>query len=178
MLALDWWNGNRSALVDAALSGLVIGATLGTKPEDIYRALIEATAYGTRVIVEAFERNGVKVDELVACGGLPEQNKMLMQIYADVTGRNFKISSSKQTPALGSAMFGAVAAGSGVGGYDTIFDAVKHMAGLKKEMYRPISENQKIYDRLYSEYLRLHDYFGRGENNVMKTLKQIRNNVN
>jgi L-ribulokinase len=102
---------------------------------------------------------------------------MLMQIYTDVTGRNFKISSSKQTPALGSAMFGAVAAGSGAGGYDTIFDAVKHMAGLKKEMYRPISENQKIYDRLYSEYLRLHDYFGRGENNVMKILKQIRNEV-
>jgi L-ribulokinase len=177
LLALDWWNGNRSVLVDAALSGLIIGATLGTRPEDIYRALIEATAYGTRVIIEAFERNGVKVDELVACGGLPEQNKMLMQIYADVTGRNFKISSSKQTPALGSAMFGAVAAGSGAGGYDTIFDAVKHMAGLKKEMYRPISENQKIYDRLYTEYLRLHDYFGRGENNVMKTLKQIRDEV-
>jgi L-ribulokinase len=177
LLALDWWNGNRSVLVDAALSGLIIGATLGTKPGDIYRALIEATAYGTRVIIEAFERNGVKVDELVACGGLPEQNKMLMQIYADVTGRNFKISSSKQTPALGSAMFGAVAAGSGAGGYDTIFDAVKHMAGLKKEMYQPISENQKIYDRLYTEYLRLHDYFGRGENNVMKTLKQIRDEV-
>jgi L-ribulokinase len=177
LLALDWWNGNRSVLVDAALSGLIVGATLGTRPEDIYRALIEATAYGTRVIIEAFERNGVRVDELVACGGLPEQNKMLMQIYADVTGRNFKISSSKQTPALGSAMFGAVAAGRGAGGYDTIFDAVKHMAGLKKEMYRPISENQKIYERLYGEYLRLHDYFGRGENNVMKTLKQIRNEV-
>ncbi len=177
LLALDWWNGNRSVLVDASLSGLLIGATLGTKPEDIYRALIEATAYGTRVIVEAFEKNGVKVDELVACGGLPEQNKMLMQIYADVTGRNFKISSSKQTPALGSAMFGAVAAGSGAGGYDTIFDAVKQMAGLKKEMYQPIAENQKIYERLFKEYLRLHDYFGRGENNVMKTLKQIRDEV-
>ena len=177
LLALDWWNGNRSVLVDVALSGLLIGATLGTKPEDIYRALIEATAYGTRVIVEAFERNDVKVDELVACGGLPEQNKMLMQIYADVTGRNFKISASKQTPALGSAMFGAVAAGSRGGGYDTIFEAAKHMAGLKAEVYQPIPENQKIYNRLYTEYLRLHDYFGRGENNVMKTLKQIRDEV-
>ena len=177
LLALDWWNGNRSVLVDVTLSGLLVGATLGTKPEDIYRALIEATAYGTRVIIEAFEKNGVKVDELVACGGLPEQNKMLMQIYADVTGRNFKISASKQTPALGSAMFGAVAAGSGAGGYDTIFEATKHMASLKEEMYQPIPENRKTYDRLYAEYLRLHDYFGRGENNVMKTLKQIRDEV-
>jgi L-ribulokinase len=177
LLALDWWNGNRSVLVDVDLSGLLIGATLGTRPEDIYRALIEATAFGTRVIIEAFEQNGVKVSELVACGGLPEKNKMLMQIYADITGRNFKISASKQTPALGSAIFGAVAAGSRAGGFDSIFEAVKHMARLKDEEYRPIPDNQKIYDRLYAEYLRLHDYFGRGENNVMKTLKQIRDEV-
>jgi L-ribulokinase len=177
LLALDWWNGNRSVLVDTDLSGLLLGATLGTTPEDIYRALVEATAYGTRVIIEAFEKNGVKVDELVACGGLPEKNKMLMQIYADVTGRNFKISASKQTPALGSAMFGAVAAGGHAGGFDTILEAANHMARLKDEEYRPIPANQKIYDRLYAEYLRLHDYFGRGENNVMKTLKQIRDEV-
>ena len=177
LLALDWFNGNRSVLVDVDLSGLIVGATLGTKAEDIYRALIEATAYGTRVIIEAFEQNGVKVNELVACGGLPEKNKMLMQIYADVTGRNFKISASEQTPALGSAMFGAVAAGRRNGGYDTIFEAAKHMARLKEEEYRPIPDNQKIYDRLYAEYVRLHDYFGRGENNVMKTLKQIRDEV-
>lgn len=174
LLALDWWNGNRSVLVDVDLSGLLIGATLGTKPEDIYRALIEATAYGTRVIIEAFENNGVKVNELVACGGLPEKNKMLMQIYADVTGRTFKISASVQTPALGSAMFGAVAAGSQPGGYDSIIDAARNMARLKDEVYQPIPENQKIYDQLYAEYVRLHDYFGRGENNVMKTLKLIR----
>ena len=177
LLALDWWNGNRSVLVDVDLSGLLIGATLGTNPEDIYRALIEATAFGTRVIIEAFEKNGVKVDELVACGGLPEKNKMLMQIYADVTGRHFKISASRQTPALGSAMFGAVAAGSQAGGYDTIFEAAKHMARLKKEVYQPLPENQKIYDQLYAEYVRLYEYFGRGENNVMKTLKQIRDHV-
>jgi L-ribulokinase len=177
LLALDWWNGNRSVLVDVDLSGLLVGATLGTKAEDIYRALIESTAYGTRVIIEAFEKNGVRVDELVACGGLPEKNKMLMQIYADVTGRNIKISAAKQTPALGSAMFGAVAAGSRAGGYDTIFEAARHMARLKDEVYRPIPANQKIYDRLFAEYLRLHDYFGRGANNVMKTLKQIRDEV-
>jgi L-ribulokinase len=177
LLALDWWNGNRSVLVDVDLSGLLIGATLGTKAEDIYRALVEATAYGTRIIIEAFEKNGVRVDELVACGGLPEKNKMLMQIYADVTGRNFKISAAKQTPALGSAMFGAVAAGRRAGGYDTVFEAARHMARLKDEMYQPIPANQKIYDRLFAEYVRLHDYFGRGENNVMKTLKQIRDQV-
>jgi L-ribulokinase len=139
--------------------------------------LIEATAYGTRVIIEAFENSGVSVNELVACGGLPEKNRMLMQIYADVTGRDFRISASQQTPALGSAMFGAVAAGSRAGGYDTIFEAARHMARLKEEVYRPIPENQKIYDRLYAHYVRLHDYFGRGENNVMKTLKQIRDTV-
>jgi len=177
LLALDWWNGNRSVLVDVDLSGLLIGATLDTKAEDVYRAMIEATAYGTRVIIEAFEKNGVRVDELVACGGLPEKNKMLMQIYADVTGRNFKISAAKQTPALGSAMFGAVAAGSRSGGYDTIFEAARHMARLKDEVYQPIPVNQKIYDRLFAEYVRLHDYFGRGENDVMKTLKQIRDEV-
>jgi L-ribulokinase len=177
LLALDWWNGNRSVLVDVDLSGLLIGATLGTKAEDIYRALIEATAYGTRVIIEAFEKNGVRVEELVACGGLPEKNKLLMQIYADVTGRNFKISAAKQTPALGSAMFGAVAAGSRVGGYDTIFEAARCMARLKDEVYQPIPANRKIYDRLFAEYVRLHDYFGRGENNVMKTLKRIRDEV-
>ena len=177
LLALDWWNGNRSVLVDVDLSGLLIGATLGTKAEDIYRALVEATAYGTRIIIEAFEKNGVRVDELVACGGLPEKNKMLMQIYADVTGRNFKISAAKQTPALGSAMFGAVAAGRRAGGYDTVFEAARHMARLKNEVYQPIPANQKIYDRLFAEYVRLHDYFGRGENNVMKTLKQIRDQV-
>jgi L-ribulokinase len=174
LLALDWWNGNRSVLVDVDLSGLLIGVTLGTRSEDIYRALIEATAYGTRVIIEAFEKNGVRVDELVACGGLPEKNKLLMQIYADVTGRNFKISASKQTPALGSAMFGAVAAGSRAGGYDTIVEAARRMARLKDEVYQPIPANKKIYDRLFAEYVRLHNYFGRGENNVMKTLKRIR----
>jgi L-ribulokinase len=177
LLALDWWNGNRSVLVDVDLSGLLIGATLSTQAEDIYRALIEATAYGTRVIIESFEKHGVRVDELVACGGLPEKNKMLMQIYADVTGRKIKISAAEQTPALGSAMFGAVAAGSRAGGHDSIFEAARHMAGLKDKVYQPIPVNRGIYDRLFAEYVRLHDYFGRGENNVMKTLKQIRDEV-
>jgi L-ribulokinase len=177
LLALDWWNGNRSVLVDVELSGLLLGATLATKPEEIYRALIESTAYGTRVIIEAFEKNGVPVHELVACGGLPEKNHLLMQIYADVTGREFKVAASRQTPALGSAMFGAVAAGRAAGGYDTIIEAARNMARLKDETFKPIPHNQRVYDRLYGEYLSLHDYFGRGGNDVMKRLKKLKAEV-
>lgn len=177
LLALDWWNGNRSVLVDVDLTGLLVGATLATRPEEIYRALIEATAYGTRVIVDTFQQNGVPINELVACGGLPEKNKLLMQIYADVTGREIKVTTSKQTPALGSAMFGAVAAGKSSGGYDSIYEAAQTMAHLKKETFKPILENQLVYDKLFAEYLRLHDYFGRGENNVMKVLKKIKAEV-
>lgn len=174
LLALDWWNGNRSILVDTDLTGLLIGATLLTQPEEIYRALIEATAFGTRVIIEAFENNGVPVNELVACGGLPEKNKLLMQIYADVTGREIKLSASSQTPGLGSAMFGAVAAGAERGGFSDILSASQHMAHLKNESYRPIPENQKAYDPLFAEYVKLHDYYGRGANDVMKRLKEIK----
>jgi L-ribulokinase len=174
LLALDWWNGNRSILVDVDLTGVLLGATLATKPEEVYRALIEATAYGTRVIIEAFEKHGVPVHELVACGGLPEKNKLLMQIYSDVTGRPIRISASTQTPALGSAMFGAVAAGRNAGGYDSILDAARGMAHLKDEAYRPVSDNQAAYGLLFAEYVRLHDYFGRGGNDVMKRLKKIR----
>ncbi len=177
LLALDWWNGNRSVLVDVDLTGLLLGATLATRPEEIYRALIEATAYGTRVIVDAFQNNGVPINELVACGGLPEKNKLLMQIYADVTGCEIKVTASTQTPALGSAMFGAVAAGKPAGGYDSIYAAAQMMAHLKNETYKPIADNQAVYEKLFAEYLRLHDYFGRGENNVMKTLKKIKAEV-
>ncbi|WP_138420333.1 ribulokinase [Aquibacillus sediminis] len=174
LLALDWWNGNRSVLVDTELSGLLLGATLQTKPEEIYRALLEATAFGTRKIVDAFHGNGVFVDELYACGGLPQKNQLLMQIYADVTNRRIRIADSKQTPALGAAMFGAVAAGADKGGFDTIVDASEQMARIKDEVIEPIPENVEIYEKLYQEYSRLHDYFGRGENDVMKRLKAIR----
>lgn len=174
LIALDWWNGNRSVLVDADLTGLLIGATLGTKPEEIYRALIEATAFGTNKIINAFASNGVAVDEIYACGGLPEQNKMLMQTYSDVTGCEIKVAESGQAVALGSAMFGAVAAGKAKGGYDSIFDAAQKMARVKDEYYKPNLENKKVYDKLYADYERLHDYFGRGENDVMKRLKEIK----
>jgi len=174
LLALDWWNGNRSVLVDVDLTGMILGMTLLTKPEEMYRALIEATAYGTRVIIEAFEANGVAVDQLYATGGLPDKNRLLMQIYADVTGREIRVPAAKQTPAVGSAMFGAVAAGAKAGGYDSIYDASLKMAHLRDEIYRPMPENQALYERLYQEYVLLHDYFGRGPNDVMKRLKALK----
>ncbi len=174
LLALDWWNGNRSVLVDVDLTGLMLGFTLATKPEEIYRALIEATAYGKRIIIETFQKNGVAIHELVACGGLPEKNKVLMQIYADIIGLPIRVSASKQTPALGSAMFGAVAAGKDAGGYASIYDAAQVMAHLKDEIYTAIPENQAVYEKLYAEYITLHDYFGRGANDVMKRLKVIK----
>jgi len=174
LLALDWWNGNRSVLVDVDLTGMLVGATLATKPEEIYRALIEATAYGTRIIVETFQANGVPVNEIVATGGLPDRNKLLMQIYADVTGRPIRVAASNQIGALGSAMHGAVAAGKDAGGYDTIFEATKMMARLRDVAYHPIADHKKIYDQLYQEYVILHDYFGRGANDVMKRLKDLK----
>ncbi len=177
LLALDWWNGNRSVLVDVDLTGLLVGATLATKPEEIYRALIEATAYGTRMIIETFEANGVPVHEIVATGGLPDRNKLLMQIYADVSGRPIKVGASGQGPALGSAMHGAVAAGQAAGGYDSIVEAAQHMARLRDELYTPNPQAKAIYDQLYSDYVALHDYFGRGANDVMKRLKALKAEV-
>jgi L-ribulokinase len=173
LLALDWWNGNRSILVDADLRGLLVGLTLATRPPEIYRALIEATAFGTRMIVEALDSSGVRVDRIVACGGLPERNKLLMQIYADVTGRELSVAASAQTPALGAAMFGAVAAGSALGGYDSIVDASRRMAHLSLESYRPSAANHAVYGELFGEYVRLHDLFGRYGDDVMRNLKRV-----
>lgn len=177
LIALDWWNGNRSVLVDTDLTGLIVGCTLLTKPEEIYRALLEATAFGTRKIVDAFHENGVEVHELYACGGLPQKNRLLMQIYADVTNREIKIADSRQTPALGAAMFGAVAAGKEKGGYDSIVEAAQKMARVREETFKPIPENVAVYEKLYREYTLLHDYFGRGGNDVMKRLKAIKEAV-
>ncbi len=173
LLALDWWNGNRSTLVDADLTGLLIGATLATRAPEIYRALIESTAYGTREIIEAFEDRGIQVKELVAAGGLPEKNALLRQIYADVTGRTLKLAGSAQAPALGSAMHGAVAGGV----YPNIQAAAEKMGKLKDDVVTPIPANQLVYDKLYAEYKTLYNYFGRGENDVMKRLKAIKRDV-
>jgi L-ribulokinase len=169
LLALDWWNGNRSVLVDADLRGLIVGLTLATRPPEIYRALIEATAFGTRVIIESFEQAGVAVDGIVACGGLPDRNPLLMQIYADVCGREIEVASSRQAPALGAAMFGAVAAGV----HGTISDAAHVMAAPPTRTYTPERAHAATYDALYREYLRLHDLFGRGGDAVMRNLKAL-----
>lgn len=174
LIALDWWNGNRCVLVDANLSGLLLGCTLQTKPEEIYRALIEATAFGARMIIETFKSHNVEINGITASGGITEKNPLLMQIYADVTGLEIKVGASKQAVALGAAMFGAVAAGKQKGGYDTIAEAVKEMGRVQEKVYKPILENSKSYDIMYKYYVSLHDYFGRGSNNIMKVLKKLK----
>ena len=177
LLALDWWHGNRSTLVDVELGGLLVGATLATTAPEIYRALLESTAFGTRKIIETLTNAGVPVNRIVAAGGLPDRNKLLMQIYADVTNREFSVIKSALGGALGAAMHGAVAAGGAAGGYDDIYAAAAKMGGIKDEIYRPNAANVAIYDQLYAEYSKLYDYFGRGENDVMKRLRNLRRAV-
>jgi len=174
LLCLDWWNGNRSILVNADLTGLMIGMTLATTPAEMYRALLESTAFGTFKIIRQFEDSGVPIKELYACGGLPGKNPLLMQILSDVTNREIKISASDQTVALGAAMWGAVAAGASMGGYDNIKAAADKMARLRDVVYRPNAQNHARYLRLFAEYERLHDLFGRGGNTAMRVLKDMR----
>ncbi|WP_045234984.1 ribulokinase [Deinococcus pimensis] len=168
LLALDWLNGNRSVLVDADLSGMILGLTLATRPEDIYRALVEATAFGARVIVEAFEDSGVPVHDFIAAGGLT-RNTTLMQIYADVLGKPIGVSDSPEAPALGSAMHAAVAAGV----HPDIHTAAAHMSKVRKHAFLPDSRRHALYSRLYGEYRRLHDLFGRALP-TMKVLRSMR----
>ena len=174
LIALDWWNGNRSVLVDGSLSGLILGLTLTTRPEEIYRALVEATAFGARTIHEAFEGAGVPVKNLYACGGIARKDPFFMQVYADVTGREIRVARSAQVPALGSAMFGAVAAGRRAGGYDSIVDAAREMGALTDAVYRPDAARHEVYNQLYGEYRQLHDWFGRGGSGAMRRLKAIK----
>ena len=180
LLALDWNNGNRTILVDQRLTGLLLGQTLYTTPAEIYRALVEATAFGALTIINRFEEYGVKVQQIVNCGGIAEKNPLVMQIYADVTGRPIKISRSAQTCALGAAIAGAVVAGRQAGGHDGYAEAQKAMTGLKTRVFQPNSEAHAVYQRLYSLYRKLHDSFGTPQANgslydVMKELLTIRN---
>jgi L-ribulokinase len=172
LVALDWHGGNRSVLVDAELSGVVVGQTLATRAEDTYRALLEATAFGTRRIIEAFDDAGVPVTELVIAGGLLK-NRLLMQVYADVTGLPLSTIRSAQGPALGSAIHAAVAAGA----YPDVRAAAAVMGSVDRGVYQPIPANVAAYDDLYAEYLALHDWFGRGGNDVMHRLKARRRAV-
>lgn len=169
LVALDWHSGNRSVLVDHELSGLVVGQTLATRPEDVYRALIEATAFGTRTIIEAFTSSGVPVEELVVAGGL-SKNHLLMQVYADVTRLPLSVVGSEQGPALGSALHAAVAAGA----YADIRAAAKAMGSVQRGVFVPDEESALAYDALFAEYTALHDHFGRGGNDVMHRLRAVR----
>ncbi|MQY25469.1 ribulokinase [Nocardia aurantia] len=170
LIALDWHSGNRSVLVDHDLSGLIAGLTLATAPEDVYRALLEATAFGTRVIIDAFESAGVPVRELIVAGGLLK-NALLMQIYADVTRLPLSVLDSEQGPALGSAIHAAVAAGA----YPDVRTASEAMGRVRRAAYLPDPDRAAAYDALYAEYRLLHDHFGRGGNDVLHRLRRIRN---
>jgi len=160
LLALDWNNGNRTILVDPRLTGLLIGQTLHTDRAEVYRAIIEATAFGARAIVERLTDNGVPIDRIVNCGGIAEKNPLFMQIYADVLGRPMLIAGSPQTPALGGAIAAAVAAGAAAGGYDSFEVAQQRMTSLKEHRFDPQPEAQAVYDELYAMYRELHDTFG------------------
>jgi L-ribulokinase len=169
LLAIDWWNGSRF-LVDADLSGVLFGLKLSTEPHEIYRALIESTAYGTRRIIEAFTGKGIAIDEVYACGGLSQKNDLLLQIYADVTGRAIKVAAAEQASALGSALHAAVAAGV----YSDLNAAARKMTQPPGRKFVPNKKASAVYDQLYAEYSRLHEQFGRDPNSVLKRLKAIR----
>ena len=178
LMALDWNNGNRTVLVDPKLTGLLLGMTLHTKPYEVYKALIEATAFGAKVIIDRFEEYGVKVLEVVNCGGIAKKNPLLMQIYADILNRPMKLSRSAETCALGAALFGSVAAGAVNGGYDRTETAQKNITGLKALVYLPNLKNAVVYARLFKIYKQLHDGFGTKNcskmNTVMKELLEIK----
>jgi L-ribulokinase len=178
LLALDWNNGNRTILVDQRLTGLLLGQTLYTTPAEIYRALIEATAFGALTIINRFEEYGVKVEQIINCGGIAEKNPVVMQIYADVTGRPMKVSRSAQTCALGAAIAGAVVAGA----HKDYASAQKAMTGLKPRIFQPNPKAHAVYQQLYPLYRKLHDALGTTEwmgnlSDVMKKLIEIRSRV-
>lgn len=174
LMALDWWNGNRSILGDANLSGLIAGITLASRPEEIYRSLLESTAFGTRIIIENFIKNGVSIHKLVACGGISIKSSLLMQIYADVCGLPVHVMNSTEIPARGSALFGAVAAGRSAGGFISIEEASVTLAPPIYKIYIPIPSHEIIYDQLFKIYKRLYEYFGSSEADLMHELKEIR----
>ena len=166
LVVLDWFNGNRSVLADFDLSGMILGLTLSTKPEEIYRAMIEAAAFSSRMVIDAFEDGGIPVGSICASGGIALKDEMLMQIYADVTRREIKVFSVSQACALGSAIYASAVCGI----HDDLATAISVMSAPVARVYRPIRDNSIAYDKLFEEYKQLHDYFGRGGNDVMKRL--------
>jgi L-ribulokinase len=173
LIALDWWNGNRSILKDANLTGLIIGLTLQTKPEHIYRALMESLAFGTKKILNTFYESGINIDEIYACGGLAEKNKLLMQLFADITGNKVYVVTLPHACAMGAAVLAAVAAGKVNGGWDTIEEAMHHMIHYEPIVYQPNRKNEEIYNQLFMQYEFLYDYFGR-RSMLMKKLLDIK----
>lgn len=174
LLCLDWHNGSRSILMDTNLSGMILGMTLKTKPEEIYRSLIEATAFSKRQTIEMYEKNNIIIDKLVFTGGLAYKNHLLNQIYADITGKEIHVSKYLQTPAIGSAIFGAVAAGKSHGGFADLQEA-QRIIEIPSKIFYPDSNSHNVYNELYKLFLGVHDYFGKGSNNIMKELIRIRN---
>ena len=173
LLGLDWWNGNRSVLMNASLSGLLAGMTLATEAHEIYRALIESSAFGTLTIIQAFERKSIPVTQLVACGGLAQNSPLVLQIFADVSNRRIQLPRSLQASGLGAAMHAAIAAGI----YSGFEEAAAAMTGLQTHAYDPDPAAHEVYRRLYSEYETLHDYFGRGGNDAMRRLRSIASEI-
>lgn len=171
LVALDWWNGNRSVLVDGELSGVIVGMTLHTSSIEIYRCLLEASAFGMRKVVDTMTENGVGIDQVIVSGGISRKSPLLMQIYADVLGRPVRASQSPFGPALGSAIFAAVAAGVENSGHASIAEAADAMACRDDVVYVPDVRRHGIYERLFAEFEQLHDYFGRGGNEVMKRIR-------
>ncbi len=176
LVALDWMNGNRSVLMNAHLTGMIVGLMLDSHPEEVYRALVEGTAFGTKIILDAHKEAGIPADELVVCGGLVKDS-LIMQIYADVTGLPFKVAASNQAVALGAAIFGAVAAGPENGGFASFEEAITSMTKPPLKTYLPDSDAKAIYDRLFDIYMHCHDSFGREAPEIMKRLKQIKSEV-
>ncbi|MBE6530968.1 MAG: ribulokinase [Ruminococcaceae bacterium] len=170
LICLDWFNGNRSVLVDDRLTGMILGLSLSTRPEEIYRALIEASAFGSRMIIENFEEHGVPIKSVCVAGGIARKDEMMMQIYADVMGREIKVAGSTQAAALGSAIYAAVAGGA----YDSVVKASEKMSKPVHKVYYPNEDNRIVYEGLFEEYKRLHDYFGRGGNDVMRRMADMR----
>jgi len=177
LLALDWMNGNRCILQDSDLTGLIMGLTLRSKPEEVFRALIEATAFGARIIMDAFAEYNVPINNIFACGGLAHKSPFIMQIYADIVGKDIILTAMPQTSALSSGIFAAVAAGSERGGYDDFETAAKNMVKPPKCVYHPIGANVKAYQPLFELYKEMHDLMGRDENSPLKKLRNYQKQV-
>jgi L-ribulokinase len=173
LIALDWFNGVRSPLMDYSLTSAIVGLTVHTKPEEIYRALIEGAVFGNCRIIDTYEKAGCPVNRIIAAGGIPKKNPLMMQIYADVTGKDIYLCGSEQTCARGSAILGAAAAGPDVYGYRDIYELIETLGSVSDVVYHPIPENVKRYRRLYEIYLRLSEEMAK-EDSVMKELRKMK----